>query len=229
MGEFKMPCRDINALKPVAQQACKLFLEECKANGINVFVTQTLRDAEYQNSLYQQGRTTSGKIVTNADGYKNKSNHQSGMAWDIAVNPPLDLYDENVLRKAGKIAKKLGIEWGGDWKFSDFPHFQVDNNWKPPVQEVKYTIQKVKINLFGEVRIVDSININGNNHIKLRDLNCDKLKVEWKNNRVYVNDKPFDVKGITYQDYNYVKVKDLEQIGIKVGWDNNIKMILLND
>jgi len=39
--------------------------------------------------------------------------------------------------KAGAIARKLGITWGGDWKtFVDRPHFEVKTNWKAPVVTV---------------------------------------------------------------------------------------------
>ncbi len=132
---FNMPCRDIAALKPKAQEACRLFLEECKKAGLNVIVTQTLRTAEYQNSLYQQGRTKPGVIVTGCDGYRSKSNHQDGMAWDICNNKKGDEYNKAVLNKAGDIGKRLGIEWGGGWAIGDTPHFQISNAWKAPAKE----------------------------------------------------------------------------------------------
>ena len=43
-------------------------------------VTSGFRTVEKQQSLYAQGRTKPGKIVTNADGVISKSNHQSGCA-----------------------------------------------------------------------------------------------------------------------------------------------------
>ncbi len=39
-------------------------------------ITAGARTAKEQNALYQIGRTRAGNKVTNADGYKNKSNHQ---------------------------------------------------------------------------------------------------------------------------------------------------------
>ena len=30
----------------------------------------------------------------------------------------------------GKIAKRLGITWGGDFKNKDMPHFEVSNSWE---------------------------------------------------------------------------------------------------
>lgn len=223
-----MPCRDINALNPIAQEACRLFLDECKKSGINVFVTQTLRSAQYQNQLFQQGRTTSGKIVTSLDGYKKKSNHQSGYAWDVAVSPPYDLYDDNILNKAGQVAKRLGITWGGTWtSFIDKPHFEIKSNWKPPKKE--HSITKVKVDLFGILGMVDAINIDGFNYVKIRDLNCNQIQVNWNGKDVLVNGKVFKANGIIYENHNYIKIRDLEQVGIKVGWDGNAQTVIVRE
>lgn len=122
-------CRDINELNPVAQKACRLFLDECKKAGIDIFITETYRSQARQNYLYEQGRTRPGNIVT----WTKSSNHTGRMAWDIAVNPPKNLYDDATLKKAGSIGKKLGITWGGDWTGTpDKPHFEVKSSWKAP-------------------------------------------------------------------------------------------------
>ncbi|MCI1745122.1 MAG: M15 family metallopeptidase [Heyndrickxia oleronia] len=122
-------CRDISELNPVAQKACKLFMEECKKAGLGIFITETYRSQARQDYLYAQGRTRPGNKVT----WTLKSNHTGRMAWDIAVNPPKSLYDTATLKKAGAIAKNLGITWGGDWKGTpDQPHFEVKSNWQAP-------------------------------------------------------------------------------------------------
>ena len=129
--------RKIEDLKPLAQTACNIFMKECKKANLNVCITQTLRDAEYQNSLYQQGRTKPGSIVTNCDGYKKKSNHQSGYAWDICLNVNGKEYsDSSFFEKCGAIARKLDITWGGDWtSFRDTPHFEITSSWKSPIKD----------------------------------------------------------------------------------------------
>ena len=122
-------CRDVAELAPVAQTACRLFFQECAKAGVNVFVTETYRSQARQNYLYEQGRTRPGQIVT----WTRSSNHSGRLAWDIAVCSPLGLYDKAVLLRAGAIASKLGITWGGDWKANiDRPHFEVKANWKAP-------------------------------------------------------------------------------------------------
>ena len=40
-----------------------------------------------------------------------------------------------MLLKAGEVAKKLGITWGGKWSTPDKPHFEVSANWVEPVEE----------------------------------------------------------------------------------------------
>ncbi|MEV9640406.1 M15 family metallopeptidase [Mammaliicoccus sciuri] len=123
-------CRDVSELSPVAQTAIKLLFQELYKAGIrDVFVTETYRSQARQKYLYAQGRTRPGNIVT----WTLNSNHASRLAWDIAVAPPKSLYDVSTLNKAGAIARKLGITWGGDWKNNlDRPHFEVKPGWKIP-------------------------------------------------------------------------------------------------
>lgn len=165
--------RDIKSLQPIAQKACKLFLDTCKERNIPIFITETHRSQERQNYLYEQGRTRPGQIVT----WTRSSNHTGGYAWDIAVNPPHDLYDAKIIAKAGAVAKELGIEWGGTWKEKDTPHFQVDKNWKEP--KGAYKVEKVKIELNSIVKEVEAINKDGHNYVKLQDLRDDKIEIAY--------------------------------------------------
>ena len=131
MSDVTKTVRDINELKKVAQTACTIFLEECKKIGIDIFLTETYRSKARQNYLYEQGRTRAGDIVT----WTKSSRHTSRLAWDIAVKVPKgqDAYaDTNTFKRAGAIAKKLGITWGGDWKTPDMPHFEITTSWKVP-------------------------------------------------------------------------------------------------
>ena len=130
---------DIKELLPVAQMACNLFLAECKKRGVDIFITETYRSQQRQNELYAQGRTAPGNIVT----WTLSSRHTSRLAWDIATNGS-ELYNLSVLRKAGQIAEKLGITWGGKWTTPDMPHFEVSTNWKLPKGADEMTIDEVK-------------------------------------------------------------------------------------
>jgi peptidoglycan LD-endopeptidase CwlK len=93
-----------------------------------------LRTTERQKELYALGRTKAGNIVTQTDGVKKKSVHQSGNAFDIYafVDGKASWeakYYEPIARHIQKVAlEQFGVKltWGGDWtKFKDLPHFQI--------------------------------------------------------------------------------------------------------
>ena len=110
-------------------------------------ITDGARTAEEQFALYQIGRSKPGRIVTNCDGKRAKSNHQIkadgyGHAVDIF---PCGVVENGVYRKftseegydekklkliANHIlevakSKNVNIEWGGNWKMKDTPHFEL--------------------------------------------------------------------------------------------------------
>jgi peptidoglycan L-alanyl-D-glutamate endopeptidase CwlK len=120
--------RKIEDLDPQVQQKCKDFVVACKKADIDVSITATYRDKEYQDSLYAQGRTAPGKIVTNAKG--GQSMHNFRVAFDFVpiTNGKADWQSIALFDKCGIIGKTLGLEWGGDFKsLKDRPHFQYTN------------------------------------------------------------------------------------------------------
>lgn len=121
--------RDISRLRADVAANCRLFVEECKKQGLPVLVTETVRDLEYQASLYAKGRTAPGSIVTNQ---KTPSFHsdKAGLAFDICKNVNGHEYDDLAFfNRCGEIGKKIGFSWGGDWlSLQDKPHFQWDNH-----------------------------------------------------------------------------------------------------
>lgn len=120
--------RDIDRLRPDVAANCRVFIQRCAAEGLPVLVVETVRDKEYQASLYAQGRTKPGKIVTNQ---KTPSFHWNkvGLAFDICKNVKGHEYDDaDFFRRCGAIGKEMGFSWGGDWKsLPDRPHFQWDD------------------------------------------------------------------------------------------------------
>ena len=135
---YNLSKRSLNTMAGVNPDLVRVIKAAINDSPYDFMITQGLRTAKYQNELYQQGRTKKGLKVTNADGYIKKSNHQMkvdgfGYAIDFVVlnGKVLDWETE---AKYGAVAKhilevghKLGVnlEWGGDWKFKDYPHIQM--------------------------------------------------------------------------------------------------------
>lgn len=120
--------RDVSLLRLDVAANVRKWLERCKAAGLNVLITSTVRDREYQEYLYAQGRTRPGSIVTNG---RIPTFHAdtAGLAFDFCKNVKGHEYDDaDFFKKAAAIAKEMGFSWGGDWKsFPDKPHIQWDN------------------------------------------------------------------------------------------------------
>ena len=102
----------------------KGFIVEAKMTGYDNKINSTLRDSEYQNYLYGIGRTTPGKIVTNAKG--GESYHNYGYAVDITFTTAGKEITNEDFDILVVLAQKYGITWGGMFKsFVDKPHWQV--------------------------------------------------------------------------------------------------------
>ena len=128
---------DRSKLHPWLDQKLTVLLRKCAKKEIYLIITEGFRSKEYQDSLYAQGRTKPGKIVTNAKGSTYSSQHMWGVAFDIAINDSKLLYDAATIRKVAVIAKGIGLGWGGDWKsIVDTPHFYLPK-WGSTTSQLK--------------------------------------------------------------------------------------------
>jgi peptidoglycan L-alanyl-D-glutamate endopeptidase CwlK len=117
--------RNLHDLHPFVRLKAEKFIEECRNQGITALITSTYRDNESQNALYAQGRTTQGKIVTNAKA--GQSWHNWRVAFDFVpiVNGKAQWNDTALFTKCGEIAESCGLEWAGRWKsFKELAHCQ---------------------------------------------------------------------------------------------------------
>jgi len=110
-------------LDPEFRAKLAVFEKKLALSGIRAKMVFGYRSKEEQNRLYAQGRTTPGKIVTNARG--GYSWHNYGLAADYAFIVNGQLTWDGPWKVFGRIARESGLEWGGDWKtFPDRPHVQ---------------------------------------------------------------------------------------------------------
>jgi peptidoglycan L-alanyl-D-glutamate endopeptidase CwlK len=117
--------RNINDLHCKVAAMASEFIKRCNAEGIDVLITSTYRDAESQNALYAQGRTKPGKKVTNAKGGQSFHNWKCAFDFVPLVNGKAMWNDEALFTKCGEIAEDIGLEWAGRWnKFKELAHCQ---------------------------------------------------------------------------------------------------------
>lgn len=118
--------RRIDKLHPKVRAKAKEFIIRAeKELGVKLRVTSALRTWKEQQELYNQGRTTSGKVVTNAK--PGQSLHNYGLAIDVVeIKDGKALWNNPDWSKIADLGKQIGFSWGGDWKsFKDKPHFEM--------------------------------------------------------------------------------------------------------
>lgn len=117
--------RKLSDLHPKVAVKCQAFIDACASAGIDVIITSTFRDAEAQDALYAQGRTTPGSIVTNAKGGESFHNYQVAFDFVPIVNGKAIWDDDKLLGICGGIAEGLGLTWAGHWiQFKEKLHCQ---------------------------------------------------------------------------------------------------------
>lgn len=128
--------RDKKLLYPELQAKIALLEKDLEKENIKIGWAETLRTKAEQDNLYAKGRSKPGPKVTNAPGDSYRSMHQWGIAADFYLIMDIDgdgqtkddAYNnaKKTFNRVGQVAKKLGLEWGGDWKsIRDLPHLQL--------------------------------------------------------------------------------------------------------
>src|SRR6478735_2688009 len=108
--------RSVNNLKGVHPDLVRVV--ELASERVPFIVTEGLRNLDRQKQLVKAGKS-----------WTLNSRHLTGHAVDLCdPDGKYDIPDMNHIRDAMfAAAKELGIplEWGGDWKQADTPHFQL--------------------------------------------------------------------------------------------------------
>lgn len=125
-----MADRDIHHLHPDLQPLALKFLDECKADNLNVRIIQGWRDSAYQDQL-------------KSSGVSRLSGSQSLHCFTIGGEPASRAFDFGVFEEsgsyvtdghdhryalAGQIAESLNLVWGGRWRHSDPDHVQLKDS-----------------------------------------------------------------------------------------------------
>ena len=115
----------LSGLNPKFKPLVEALLNIATAQGMRPELVSGARTLTEQKRIFEQGRSSPGNIVSDAK--PGVSLHNYGLAVDIAaLDSGGKVYypDKNWYSKLSKIAKQLGLWWGGDFKREDIGHFQ---------------------------------------------------------------------------------------------------------
>ena len=137
----------LDKMKKVHPKLVEVMKAAIVGSPFDFRITAGARTTEEQFALYQKGRTLPGPKVTNCDGKNFKSNHQikaDGYGHAVDIFPcgviengtyrkftSAEGYDDKKLKLiANHIltiakSKNVNVEWGGNWKMHDTPHFEL--------------------------------------------------------------------------------------------------------
>lgn len=113
--------KSLSGVHPTLAQKAMQMIAIAESEGYTIRVTQGLRTFAEQDALFRKRPK-----VTNARG--GQSYHNYGIAVDFAfvVNGKIS-WDERLYKNLGRWCSRVGLEWGGNWRFTDLPHCQLPN------------------------------------------------------------------------------------------------------
>ena len=108
-------------------------------------ISDARRTMAQQRTIYAQGRTAPGKVVSNAK--PGQSAHNFGYAVDVWPLKADNDFDwgaaRSLFEKMGAIAEELGLTWGGHFKsILDLPHVEMAK-WKK--QQARWQAGEIEI------------------------------------------------------------------------------------
>jgi peptidoglycan L-alanyl-D-glutamate endopeptidase CwlK len=152
-GENLLKRIDTSVLYPSLVTLLDPLLTACRARGAEYWAISGERTFQQQDQLFSQGRSRPGKIVTRARaGF---SAHNYAIAVDFCrdgdvdrsdLQPEWDLEDYMILAEE---ARKLGLDSGFYWRFTDAPHIQI-NLYGLTLMDLRATYRKG-----GKARVFD--------------------------------------------------------------------------
>lgn len=133
----------LGEVHPKLSELLHRMAEMLKLENIDIHITQALRTWVDQDLLYEQGRSRSGEVVTNAKG--GESYHNFGLAVDVCPFSPIGepMWDIKLpcWRRIIEVGESLGLLSGSKFvHIPDWPHFQLTGRFpESPNDEVRST------------------------------------------------------------------------------------------
>lgn len=123
-----MASRSLLDLRPQFRERVEAWLTDCQSISLDLLIYCTLRTDAEQEQLYAQGRTTPGRILTNAK--PGQSAHGYGLALDfvpLLAGKPQWMAGNPLYLHSVDIARAHGLESLCQSSFPEWPHLQMPN------------------------------------------------------------------------------------------------------
>lgn len=126
-----MASRSLDDLAPVFRSRAVEWLDDCRDAGLDVLVYCTYRDGAEQDRLWQQGRTTPGRIVTHARAGQSAHNHHLALDFVPLVSGKPDWRAGSpAYLRAIELAEARGMASASRWRrFREWPHLEMPD-WR---------------------------------------------------------------------------------------------------
>ena len=130
--------KNIATLLPRVRPFARALIEKAANQGIIIKVTSGTRSFAEQDELFK--KHLAGGPLAAPPG---KSNHNFGLAFDVTIfegstdpeKAKTPVFEGPAYKAVGALGTDLGLEWGGNWKKVDEPHFQLRPAWAADLSE----------------------------------------------------------------------------------------------
>ncbi|MFT0771306.1 M15 family metallopeptidase [Psychrobacter aquimaris] len=122
VSDYKLSEKSLDRLKGLHPDLVKVVKRAIEITDIDFSVGEGLRSITRQKELYQQGATTTmnSRHLTGHAVDLFALDENGKVTWDWKYYHPLAAAMKQAAKDVG-----VSIEWGGDWKWKDGPHYQL--------------------------------------------------------------------------------------------------------
>ena len=123
---MELNSKSVGLLKKVHPDLVRVVVRAAQTTDLDFIVTCGARTVEEQREMVRKGasKTMKSRHIIAANGFSHAVDLAAMIGGKLKWDWPLYSRLAKTMKAAAK-AEKVPIEWGGDWKFKDGPHYQL--------------------------------------------------------------------------------------------------------